>query len=454
MNTDLTPIHRSTSRRIQGQSPEYGPLSPRTRAPAATRRTDAAPMASNGDAAAMADNGNSAAHFLVLQPRTPPTFHGEVFEDAEDWLDQFERVARYNGWDAERKLHNVYFALDDSARTWYENHETTFPSWERFRSQLLATYVNTDRRERAESALQSRNQRPNESVAMYYEDMTRLFRRADPNMAEDKKVRHLMRGIKEELFAGLVRNPPNTTSEFLSEATTVEKTLQQRARYYNRAVNTVSTADFAPASSDSADTLRELVRSIVKEELHKMRLSAQSQPQCPSLAQIIREEVQQVVPEPVAPAALTPTPPRQTYASVLRQNCDLAPWSTSPSASAFQPRPPPVPVLPEARLRKTDVWRAPDQRPLCYHCGEAGHILRWCPYRRAGIRGFHPRVPCPPNGERSREIEEHLSTRRDHTHTDFPRPDYRPPTSTRYRSPSPRPSTSRFSRSPSPRRGN
>ncbi|XP_072144161.1 cholesterol 7-desaturase nvd-like [Dermacentor andersoni] len=40
---------------------------------------------------------------------------------------------------------------------------------------------------------------------MYIEDMTHLFRRANPNMAEDKKLRHLMRGVKQELFAGLVR---------------------------------------------------------------------------------------------------------------------------------------------------------------------------------------------------------------------------------------------------------
>lgn len=57
-----------------------------------------------------------------------------------------------------------------------------------------------------------------------------------------------------------------------------------------------------------------------------------------------------------------------------------------------------VPYLPPQSLaqrpassefpRKADLWRTPDQqRPLCFHCGEAGHILRYCPYKRKGLRG-------------------------------------------------------------------
>ncbi|KAK8771557.1 hypothetical protein V5799_025197 [Amblyomma americanum] len=182
----------------------------------------------------MATDSRFPAPILYHTPRTPPSFRGDVYENAEDWLDIFERVARYNGWSDDRKLHNVYFALEDSARTWYENHEGNLSTWETFRQNLIATFPNADRREKAEAALRSRNQRTNESVRMYVEDMTRLFKRADPSMAEETKLRHLMRGVKQELFAGLVRSPPRTVAEFLTEATTMETTLLQRARQYNR----------------------------------------------------------------------------------------------------------------------------------------------------------------------------------------------------------------------------
>ncbi|KAH6937972.1 hypothetical protein HPB50_005789 [Hyalomma asiaticum] len=43
--------------------------------------------------------------------------------------------------------------------------------------------------------------------------------------------------------------------------------------------------------------------------------------------------------------------------------------------------------------RKSDVWRAPNGRPLCYHCGKADHLYRNCPYWRLGLRGFFACTP-------------------------------------------------------------
>lgn len=40
-----------------------------------------------------------------------------------DWLEQFERTANFNGWNEQRKLHNVYYSLEEAARTWLENNE-------------------------------------------------------------------------------------------------------------------------------------------------------------------------------------------------------------------------------------------------------------------------------------------------------------------------------------------
>lgn len=40
-------------------------------------------------------------------------------------------------------------------------------------------------------------------------------------------VRYLMRGVKEQLFGGLLRSPPKTVSEFLTEAVLVDSTLRQ-----------------------------------------------------------------------------------------------------------------------------------------------------------------------------------------------------------------------------------
>ncbi|KAG0430612.1 hypothetical protein HPB47_022509 [Ixodes persulcatus] len=54
-----------------------------------------------------------------------------------------------------------------------------------------------------------------------------------------------------------------------------------------------------------------------------------------------------------------------------------------------------TPTQNQQRHERPTVWRTADRRPLCYHCGEAGHIYRRCPYRQLGLRGFHPNDPHP-----------------------------------------------------------
>ena len=77
--------------------------------------------------------GTAATPYTLQKPRVPKVFHGSVFEDVEDWLAQFKWVADFN----------VYFGLEDGARTWYENREP-FLSWSVFRHQLQASYANSN----------------------------------------------------------------------------------------------------------------------------------------------------------------------------------------------------------------------------------------------------------------------------------------------------------------------
>ncbi|KAH8038686.1 hypothetical protein HPB51_002830 [Rhipicephalus microplus] len=171
--------------------------------------------------------------------------------------------------------------VSNTAALRYGDHKIVLgapPAGSVFRRYLLASWANPDRRERAEREIQSRLQMPNESVMMYVEDMTSLFRRADPDMAEEKKVRHLMRGVKEQLFAGLVRCPPKTVAEFLTEATTMEQVLQQRSTVYDRQVSAASSIGQigGAAGNINIESLCDLIRSVVRDELQKIQ--CQSQP--------------------------------------------------------------------------------------------------------------------------------------------------------------------------------
>ena len=88
------------SRRVQGQSPEFGLwMGPPRKKP--TKAT----MTSWGQ---QAETPATASPDLPVAPRTPAPFQGEAYEDVEDWLQQHERVALYNRWTPNQRLQNVY----------------------------------------------------------------------------------------------------------------------------------------------------------------------------------------------------------------------------------------------------------------------------------------------------------------------------------------------------------
>ncbi|GFS56737.1 CCHC-type domain-containing protein [Trichonephila clavipes] len=115
-----------------------------------------------------------------------------------------------------------------------------------------------------------------------------------------------------------------------------------------------------PVASLTDETdLVSLIRTIVREEVHRLvnqtQESLDSDPQ--SLEEIVQDEVERVL----APVSTKPTEtrPRPTYAAVTRKY--RAPVQN------FPPEP-----------RKTDVWRTADNRPVCFHCGRPGHVMRYC----------------------------------------------------------------------------
>lgn len=230
----------------------------------------------------------------------------------------------------------------------------------------------------------------------------------------------------------------------------MERTLQQRSSQYERPVSAAALAGNSNSTFADMGQLRELIRSVVREELQKF--GGQASPvTVGSLTSVVRDEVHQAFsalpPRTDAFPAVT-EPVRPTYAESVRQPTPvgLSPTYAAPQAAVLQTRP--VAFLADRR-RKTDVWRAPDRRPLCYHCGEAGHIYRQCPYRELGLRGFGIDAPRPRPGQRPRDIEEYLARQRSSVES-IRRPS---------RSPSPRrPAADRPRydnvRSPSPRREN
>lgn len=88
------------------------------------------------------------------------------------------------------------------------------------------------RKDRAEMLLQTHQQHPYESAAVFVEEMQRLLRHTDPSMPKAKKVRYLMRGVKDNLFAGLVRDIPTTVAQYAAEFANIDKAMDMPFRQY------------------------------------------------------------------------------------------------------------------------------------------------------------------------------------------------------------------------------
>ncbi|KAH9372963.1 hypothetical protein HPB48_017076 [Haemaphysalis longicornis] len=172
--------------------------------------------------------------FWPIAPRNPATFYGEDFDDVQDWIEQYERVARHNGWTEDLCRKSVYFSLEKTARIWFNNHDARLTSWESFKESLRRAFPKRFRRQRAVELLRTRAEGPTGSVTSFVEDVLQLSTGGDPLATEETKVRALMTGVRSDIFGGLVRHPPTTVDEFVTEATNIEQGLAARSYYYHR----------------------------------------------------------------------------------------------------------------------------------------------------------------------------------------------------------------------------
>ncbi|KAG0424736.1 hypothetical protein HPB47_028049, partial [Ixodes persulcatus] len=114
------------------------------------------------------------------------------------------------------------------------------------------------------------------------------------------------------------------------------------------------------------------------------RAEAFQRPAAVSIAEAVREEVHRAL-LPEVPVAVGPERPVLTCAAAAKREPPVkAHYQPAPRREAPAPQYAPRPE--QRGARKTDVWRTADRRPMCYHCGEADHIYRRCPYRQLGLR--------------------------------------------------------------------
>ncbi|UYV68065.1 hypothetical protein LAZ67_5002947, partial [Cordylochernes scorpioides] len=199
-------------------------------------------------------------------PRNPPIFSGESAQDPQKWIKMFERVAKYNKWDDTQSLANVVFYLEETAAKWFDNNEDIINSWTQFKTDLCEVFGQKEElTRRAVMTLKTRAQKPGETTEFYIQEILSLCSRVNPEMEEEEKVGHLMKGIAEDFYQALIVKDPTTVDELMKFCRQLENMKQRRIKRirYERVPNVT------PISSDFEEDLTLKIRRIVQEELFR-----------------------------------------------------------------------------------------------------------------------------------------------------------------------------------------
>lgn len=126
-------------------------------------------------------------------------------------IDDSDRVSDHNRWDDATKLNSVIVYLSNVANLWCKNHEAYFSTWSAFKAALVEVFGRPAVRQwRAEQRLRVRAQQLGESFTSYTEDVLHLSKRVNASMSEPDKIKHVMKGIDDDVFQVLLAKKKNT----------------------------------------------------------------------------------------------------------------------------------------------------------------------------------------------------------------------------------------------------
>ena len=165
----------------------------------------------------------------------PTIFFGNLDEDIDSWIKNFNRIARANQWNLERKLYTMPAFLRDRAAEYYESlDDHVKSSFERLCDALRDRFLPKELQSLYFSNLFQARQGTVQSIDDYTSGITKLSAKAYGDMDRDQKdglIReHFVQGLRPEIKRFVMLSNPKTFEEAFRNA--------KREEANNRLVNT------------------------------------------------------------------------------------------------------------------------------------------------------------------------------------------------------------------------
>jgi len=150
-----------------------------------------------------------------------PNFSGHPSEDVERFLKSIKNITKVTDESTNHEvLEIVRGKLTQSAGVWFDNNESKFTKWSDFEIEFRNRYFSTTISNKKFEQLKQRQQKPDETITNYYDDIINLCREVDPLMSDSMIIQHLISGLNPDFRKELSRreSATNTLKEFLKHA--------------------------------------------------------------------------------------------------------------------------------------------------------------------------------------------------------------------------------------------
>lgn len=204
----------------------------------------------------------------------PQSFHGFASEDPKMYIDAFEEVAKTNRWTNDITALQFPNYMQGVALKWWRTYKQNLiraavppalpqaPTWDNIKTEFEKAFISVGRQVSAELLLDARKQKYDESCESYFYDILELCDRIDLTMSKDRKIRHLLKGLRPYYLEKIMPLNPQTIDEVLVHMRRVAESKLLSDRNLEKDVPAFPIEEEQPDLAEVKEAINKLIKAM------------------------------------------------------------------------------------------------------------------------------------------------------------------------------------------------